>query len=568
MPALLAVADPVAGLGVGHHGPVGLARALQGVGHLQHVLEVNVVVHHAVVHVQVTGEVTGALQARGRRVALGVELGRRHVALGVDRVVHPPVVDAAARDAEGELVRREQRVGAHEAAVAVAGETDPRGVGPVVGAQPVDRVADVGQLRHAELLVAGADHVVTLAARAAHVDVEADDAVLGEELGPAAIVPAVAHGRRVRTGVGHQPDRVLLGRVEGHGLEHRGVQQAAVARGDLVHFPLGHEHALVRSFARTSLGEGVEDLAVSGAEAHLLGHVEGRHAVDEVGPRLVPAHAVAARALGQAHEAFSVEADAVQVGARRAALGGLERDAALLLVDGDDAAHGPVPCGDRVLELAVLAVVVDVLLAGARAGPQEAVVVEVARQGGALGPGLRLLADEGLDLASRGVVQVHVAPGLDAVLDHEQAAAIVVPADAHDQEFAALLVLREVGPLHLAGRRLGDAQLDGRVRVAGLGVVGDLALDAEGPVLDVVDDGEGVHGLLVGGQERDVLAVRREPEGLEVAATVELLLVDPVELAVEELVAAVVGHAGDHAALGVEQVEVIVLDPPGDAACV
>ena len=63
---------------------------------------------------------------RGLLVALGVVLRRVHVALGVDRVVEAPVVDAGARDAELEHLAVREREAGHEAAVAPAGDPDAR----------------------------------------------------------------------------------------------------------------------------------------------------------------------------------------------------------------------------------------------------------------------------------------------------------------------------------------------------------------------------------------------------------------------------------------------------------
>ena len=61
------------------------------------------------------------------------------------------------------FVRGDHRPSRHEAAVAVAGDADAAAVRPRVGAQPVDGVLQVPELRVAELLVRGGRPLQTLA---------------------------------------------------------------------------------------------------------------------------------------------------------------------------------------------------------------------------------------------------------------------------------------------------------------------------------------------------------------------------------------------------------------------
>ena len=92
-----------------------------------------------------------------------------------------------------------------------------------------------------------------------------------------------------------------------------------------------------------------------------------------------------------------------------------------------------------------------------------------------------------------------------------------------------------IDPGDAAARGRGDAEPDAGIRVAGLRVGIDLE---RRPVGHVVDDRETGHVALVGLQERDPPAVRTPPVGLVVAAAIDLLLVDPVELAVQRVLSA------------------------------
>ena len=77
-----------------------------------------------------------------------------------------------------------------------------------------------------------------------------------------------------------------------------------------------------------------------------------------------------------------------------------------------------------------------------------------------------------------------------------------------------------------------DAELHQRIRIAGLRVVGDLERRAVG---NVVDDRVFGHRPFVELQEREARGVGTPPVAAEAAAAVDLFLVQPIELAVENL---------------------------------
>ena len=192
----------------------------------------HVVVLGAVDQHQLAAQVLRRADHRGALVALLVLLRGAHVALGVDRVVEPPVVHAGAGEPERELVAVGQRVGRHEAAVAPAADRDALGVPAELGADVVDSVLQVLELLHPELPVARAGVLLAAPRRRAHVALQDDEALLRQELVVGRVRPAVPHRRRVRPRVGRQEHRVALARLPVGRQLHRGVERVAVARGD------------------------------------------------------------------------------------------------------------------------------------------------------------------------------------------------------------------------------------------------------------------------------------------------------------------------------------------------
>ena len=105
------------------------------------------------------------------------------------------------------------------------------------------------------------------------------------------------------------------------------------------------------------------------------------------------------------------------------------------------------------------------------------------------------------------------------------------------------------------GRR-DDAETDAGIRVSGLRIGIDLESQVVG---DVVHDGETGDVPLVALEEGDPAAVGAPPVGEEVAAPVDLLLIDPIELPVQE-VGSAPGGEPEVAAREIHDVEVVVAD--------
>ena len=133
---------------------------------------------------------------------------------------------------------------------------------------------------------------------------------------------------------------------------------------------------------------------------------------------------------------------------------------------------------------------------------------------------------------------MQVEEGLAAILHLVPDVAVRRERDVHEQDLGVPVDPR-IDPGDVAARGRCDPEPDARIRVAGLRIGVDLE---RRPVGHVIDDREPWHVPFVGLQERDAAAVRAPPVGLVVAAAVDLLLVDPVELAVQRVLAAVGGQ--------------------------
>src|SRR5439155_386618 len=108
--ALLVVRRAVAARGIQSEVDV-LSRVGERGKQLHGVLRMHVVVHHRVNEEQVPREPVGALDGRALVVARDIVAEQSHVALGVDRVVQPPVGDRRVGDPHLEDVRvRQDRV--------------------------------------------------------------------------------------------------------------------------------------------------------------------------------------------------------------------------------------------------------------------------------------------------------------------------------------------------------------------------------------------------------------------------------------------------------------------------
>jgi hypothetical protein len=215
------------------------------------------------------------------------------------------------------------------------------------------------------------------------------------------------------------------------------------------------------------------------------------------------------------------------------ALGPRQIHVTLGFVDAVERARLPFAVGDLTDRRAVGLVVIQVLPAAPLREPQEAAVLQPARRPEVVHPRLGRLAEQRLDVAARRVAEVEIEPALLAVLDLEHdLLRIRRPRHVHDQELDGR-VLFEVEELRRPPGHAHRRDLHGRVRIAGLRVMP--ALDGR-PIRDVVDQRVLGDVLLVELKERERARIGAPPVRLVVAAAVDLFLIDPVELAVQQLV--------------------------------
>ena len=275
--------------------------------------------------------------------------------------------------------------------------------------------------------------------------------------------------------------------------------------------------------------------------AHLGRRRDVAPAIDVVRQSGVEPRRVGAPALRQPAQPGAVEADPVDVEPYRAPLRSREVDDAGVFVDAVQGADLPLAARDGGEHRPRPVDTVQVLPPGSLAQDEHRPVVQPGRRAGHVHPRFGRLAKHSVDVAAPRVRQIEVEPGLFAVLHLKHyPCAVGGPADV-DYERALRRVRGQVDPRRRSARvfRADHAEPHHRVRVARLRVVPHLDLRVVG---DVVEDGERRDVAVVELQVGDAGGVRAPPVGPEVAAPVDLFLVDPVELAVADAPAAVVGE--------------------------
>ena len=278
--------------------------------------------------------------------------------------------------------------------------------------------------------------------------------------------------------------------------------------------------------------------------------------VDVVGHRRTERRGVRSLRRRQALHPGAVQLDAIDVAADRAALGAREIHPAARLVDAVKRAHLPLPAGHLLDERAVGAVVIEVPPSGPVADPEKRAVAQPRRRLHIVGadPVLAGFPQDGSRRAGGRVRGIQFEPGLRAVLhgvDH--APAVGRPGDANDQPIGGG-ILRRVHPGRRAAGDPRHAEPDDRIRIAGLRIVPllDVLL-----VRDVIDDRIRRHRRVVDPQKRQRARIGAPPVRAGVAPSVDLLLVDPVQPAVENLRRAVLGQRGFVAGREVGHIQVV-----------
>ena len=301
-----------------------------------------------------------------------------------------------------------------------------------------------------------------------------------------------------------------------------------------------------------------QDDAVGGpAQGHrrraveVVGH---RHVVGDALP-LGKVGLVGARRFAQARDSGPVEGDPQDVRAERSPVGARGVGGARSLVHRVQPPHFVSPLGEGADEGPVRGVAVEVLEPGALAEPEETAAGQEVRRAVAVDPRPGVLTQDTAGFPGAGIGPVQVQEGLGPVLDLVPDVSRGREPHVHDEGLLVSVAAR-VDPDDVAAGGGNDAEAHLRVRVAGLGIGIDLQVEV---VRDVVHDGEPRDVALVALEERDAAAVGTPPVRVEVAAPVDLLLIDPVELPVQEIRPAPGGEP-QLGALEVGDVQVVVPD--------
>ena len=556
---------PVLPVGIRHQ-LEGAVRRDEGVDHGLGVLGVHVVVAGAVHDQQVAAEVPGVGERRAPVVARRVVLRQAVVPLGVDGVVVLPVRHRRHRDGRPVHLRElEDAVQRHEAPVAPPPDADPGRVHPRIHTgDGACRGRLVAGLDHPHLAVDDLLERPAPATRAAIVHAHHDVAALGQHPVPQQAVPAPAIGHRLRAGaaVHREEDRVAAGGVEIRRLDHVGVEADAVADVHLEELARRAPQRRDPRAQRVVVHQRAQD-RVPRLQVHQVGHRRGvgvRVGVDreaEARRHVVAVAAAGVRGREALRFAGPVEARPPQLALRRIAGGRGVVGVEPRLVHPEEALH--VECAAR--HGAQLACrsrhEVDVPPAAPIREPdQVAAPVHEGEVVHHVHPGAVALGEERADRAGPRVGEQHGDGVLQAVevLQHQLGRRRPSAHGRRPLHPRDVGVARVAGHRHPAGGTAGgahDADPSGGVRLPGLRVLHreDRGVQRVG----VVDEGEVAHAAGIELPVRDRLAVRAPPPPV---AQPQLLLVHPVEGAIDGGAGAVAGELDDTAGGQVFDVEV------------
>ncbi len=247
-----------------------------------------------------------------------------------------------------------------------------------------------------------------------------------------------------------------------------------------------------------------------------------------------------------------LQVGAVGVQADGIALGGLEIHLFSLRIHPQHPAHVPGPGGDRAPDPAQGVVPVQVLVAAAGRPPEEATILEEHREWQPIDPpAAALLPHQGLPLVP---LEPHaLQPSLGAVLVIGHEPAVGIPSHGYND-----CLIIGVGIFHPgdAAVQVHHPQLGHRVGLprAGIGLE-----EGGGRLGPVVLDGDAGDVGLIQADEGDAPGVRIPPEPLGPFAGKDLLLVDPVQAAVQVVHPASGGEPGLPAGGQVRHVQVVAL---------
>ncbi len=527
----------------------------------------DVVVAGAVDQEQGIGQPVGVGDGRGVAVAVRVVLRVVEVALGPDGVVEAPVGDRRAGDRRrpgaGAVEHRVEGVGA---AAGPAPEADAVRVDPPEALQVVDPGELCRQVARAEAAIGAVFAPLAEEGRSAVVDHQDGVAALGHHLVPqaaAARAPAVGHHLRGGAAVVVHDRRVAARRVEAVRPQQGRRQLDPVRAGDGQELPARQSGRVVGGRRAGQLEQQLA-IAVAHRQARrLVGVAQRVHPVASAGSGhgRVPAGR-RRQPIGEVPFERAAQNLAVLGAEATAAVGG-EDEPAAVLVDRVERGHRPALRGESGDDGAVGGVQVELPPAALLGRPEEAAVGEEPEVVVEVEPGRPAFGQQDPAGAARGVAGQQIEAVLVAIqpLDgHPFARRQPVDARQVDVGLAA-----GVEPDGVAALERHDADAHPGVDGAGLRVA--LLLDAGvgdgGEVDERVEADLAVVEPVVG----DALAVRAPPEAGRVAAP-DLLPVDPVGDAVEDLaLAAALGQRPLGAAGQVEEPEVVV-PHEGDAGAV
>ena len=531
-------------IGIDHH-VVAFAGPVERPGELGRMLEMDVVVGHAVDQQQPGAPVVEQPREADRRIVIvagSVVLRQVVVDLGIDGVVVAPRRDGGHGDShleEPEPLQSTAR--GHEPAERPPVDADAPGVDPRLRSHVAGERQLVLDLQGSQPAVGLLLELLAAESGAAAVGRSNDVALVDQRILPIER-PAVGDGLRTGTGILGEEHWVALRGVEIARTHHVGIERVA-ALGD-EREELLDRTARSRQFALEfgADGQRTHGAPLAGTYLDAVGRSGRREGGDVIFHPLAGNDGVVALACSEAALVLAVERHAVEVAPQRRRLGGEEPHA--FGSDADDLGDFPVAFGDLSQRTAADAVEIEVHEPGeALLADQEPVLVD--EGDGAVVDALDILLRALLVDGALGAVRLAedhfegVLPAVDAVVPQ---AAVGREADAGKVLIGLGAGVDALGPARI---EVDDEELHDGIGIAGLGI-----LERKGLVVKLAVEAHHLHHghvALVETQVGDAAAVGRKGVGPREVEDIGVHLEDE--------------DVAGHLQLGLELAAVAVLDP-------
>ena len=378
-------------------------------------------------------------------------------------VVQGPVGDGRHRDTCGDAIGRlGQHHGGEVTAIAPAEHADACGINPGLLLQPVDSRQLVLHFRIAQLAVDHVGEAAPSAGCAAIVEGENHIALLRHVFEKVGLLgcaagsagPGAHHFLHGRAAVVEDENRIAPGRIEARRFEQAVVELLAIRRRERAELGFGLLVAIgrIRMLRVQAVAlDPLDQAAVCLAQADLWRGFRMAEGIQIETGVLGKGGRVGAVFLADSlwrTGAAAIQRERVDLGVRHVVVIGLHVDPAVRCIHAKQLVDIPVALADRMRERAVAIVSIQMQIAAALAGPDEAAIIKKAQVAVEIDPGVAALGEQGLLFERCHVHSFQVQLLLVALLKLiAQVLAVRQPVDAGQVDVG---LLTQVDPAHIA----------------------------------------------------------------------------------------------------------------------